>query len=288
MKKKVIIIGGTGQYGITLSEILIRKKFKLFVTSRYQKKINYFKKKYHKIEFIKLNIYNKKKIENLLKEINPSIIFYFAGQSSPKKSFIRKTETLKSNYIGCKNILDTIYKNNLKIKFFNATSSEMYGRIKNKINLKTQKKPLNPYGEAKKKSFNLVKKYRNEYGMSNYNAIMFNTESILRNKNFLIAKICMGAIKAFKNKKKITLNNIIVSREWNWCEEQCKLLSKFLTKKPQDFILSNGRSYSIKQMLNFAYKYFNLDYKNFVMVKFKKLNKNEVQDKRSEYRSCFK
>ena len=90
MKKKVIIIGGTGQYGITLSEILIRKKFKLFVTSRYQKKINYFKKKYHKIEFIKLNIYNKKKIENLLKEINPSIIFYFAGQSSPKKSFIRK------------------------------------------------------------------------------------------------------------------------------------------------------------------------------------------------------
>ena len=65
----------------------------------------------------------------------------------------------------------------------------------------------------KKKSFNLVKKYRNNLGMQNYNAVMFNTESFLRNKNFVIAKICIGAIMAFKKKKKISLNNILVSRE---------------------------------------------------------------------------
>ena len=164
----------------------------------------------------------------------------------------------------------------------------MYGHVRNKIDLKTPKKPLNPYGDAKKKSFNLVKKYRNLYQMSNYNAIMFNTDSYLRNKNFLIAKICIGAIKAFKNKKKITLNNILVSREWNWCEEQSQLLFKFLSKKPQDFILSNGKNYTIKQMLNFAYQYFNLDFKKFVNVRFKKLKKNEVKEKRSDFKKYFK
>ena len=77
----------------------------------------------------------------------------------------------------------------------------------------------------------------------NYNGIMFNTESFLRDKNFLIPKICMGAINAFKNGKELRLNNVIVSREWNWCSEQCELMLKFLRKKPQDFILSNGKSY---------------------------------------------
>ena len=288
MNKKVIIIGGTGQYGITLSQILIKNNFKLFITSRSRKKIKDLKKIYHKIEFIKLSIYNKKEIEILLNRIKPSVVFYFAGQSSPKKSFKYKTETLKSNYTGCKIFLDIIYKNNYKIKFFNATSSEMYGHIHNKIDLKTPKKPLNPYGVAKKKSFNLVKKYRELYGMSNYNAIMFNTDSILRNRDFLISKICIGAIKAFRNKKKLTVNNIIVSREWNWCEEQCTLLFKFLSKKPQDFILSNGKSYTIRQMLIFAYQYFNLDFKKFVNVKFKKLKKDEVKEKRSNYRKYFR
>ena len=288
MNKKVIIIGGTGQYGITLSQILIKNNFKLFITSRSRKKIKDLKKIYHKIEFIKLSIYNKKEIEILLNRIKPSVVFYFAGQSSPKKSFKYKTETLKSNYTGCKIFLDIIYKNNYKIKFFNATSSEMYGHIHNKIDLKTPKKPLNPYGVAKKKSFNLVKKYRELYGMSNYNAIMFNTDSILRNRDFLISKICIGAIKAFRNKKKLTVNNIIVSREWNWCEEQCTLLFKFLSKKPQDFILSNGKSYTVRQMLIFAYQYFNLDFKKFVNVKFKKLKKDEVKEKRSNYRKYFR
>ncbi len=288
MKKKVMIIGGTGQYGITLSQILIKKKIKTYITSRSNKKIRLLKQKYPKIDFIKLSIYNKNKIEFLIKKINPSIIFYFAGQSSPKKSFLRKKETFKSNYGGCKNFLDIIHKNNLKIKFFNATSSEMYGRIRNKIDLKTPKKPLNPYGYAKKKSFDLVKKYRDLYQMPNYNAIMFNTDSYLRNRNFLIAKICIGAIKAYKNKKKITLNNILVSREWNWCEEQCQVLFKFLRKKPQDFILSNGKYYSIEQMLNFAYQYFNLDFKKFVNVKFKKLKKNEVKEKRSDFKKYYK
>tara|TARA_A100001035_G_scaffold123351_1_gene96966 strand:+ start:4886 stop:5839 length:954 start_codon:yes stop_codon:yes gene_type:complete len=280
-KESFLIIGGTGQYGITLSHLLIQKKINVFITSRFKKKIEFLKKKYPRINFIKLSVYNKKQIQKILTRIKPSTIFYFAGQSSPQISFYKKDETLKSNFQGCKNVLEVVFKNKLNLKFVNATSSEMYGHIKGKIDLNTPKKPLNPYGEAKKMSFNLVKKYRDDYNMKNYNAVMFNTESYLREKHFLIAKICVGAIMAFKKKQKLTLNNIIVTREWNWCLEQCYLLLLFLKKKPQDFILSNGKSYSIKQMCKFAYGYFNLDYKNFIKTKFKKLKKNEVENKRS-------
>jgi GDPmannose 4,6-dehydratase len=287
-KNTAIIIGGTGQYGITLSHLLIKQRFNVFATSRFNNKINFYNKKYPKIKFIKLSILNNKQIEIVLRKIKPSMIFYFAGQSSPQKSIDKKKETFKSNYEGCKNILNVVYKNNLNLKFLNAASSEMYGHIKGKINLKTPKLPLNPYGEAKKKSFNLVKKYRDEFGMQNYNAVMFNTESYLRDKNFLIAKICIGAIMAFKKKKKLTLNNIIVSREWNWCSEQCNLLLMFLKKKPHDFILSNGKSYSIKQMLIFAFEYFSLNYKDFVTIKFKQLKKSEVKNKKSDYKKYLK
>ena len=164
----------------------------------------------------------------------------------------------------------------------------MYGHIKGKINLSTPKKPLSPYGHAKKKSFNLVKKYRERYNMNNYNAILFNSESYLRKKNFLIPKICFAAINAYKYGKKTTLNNILVSREWNWCESQCELMFKFLKKEPQDFISSNGKCFSIKEMLKFAFEYFKLDYKDFIKVKNVYLSKNEVKIKKTNYLQCLK
>ena len=286
--KSAIIIGATGQYGLILANLLIKKKYEVLSTTRSLIKLNILKKKYPNLKFVKFNIYNKNNIKKLLLKRRPSIIFYLAGQSSPALSFVKKKETFISNYQGCKNFLEVIHENNLAVKFFNATSSEMFGHINNKINHNSPKNPLNPYGEAKKKSYNLVKEYRDKFGMQNYNGIMFNTESFLRDKNFLIPTICIGAINAFKKGNELKLNNILVSREWNWCSEQCELMLKFMKKKPQDFILSNGKSYSIEQMLKFSFQYFNLNYKNFVKVKFSKLNKNEVKSKKSNIKKYLK
>ncbi len=282
-----IIIGGTGQFGVLLGKLLIKKRFKVYNTSRSTKKIVKYKKKYSKINFVKLNIYNKNEIKKLLIRLRPNLVFYFASQSSPRISFLKKKETIQSNYEGCKNILKVINDNKIDTKFINATSSEMYGHIKGKINLYTNKKPLNPYGKAKKKSFELVKNFRNKNNMKNYNAILFNTESFLRQKDFLISKICLAAIHAYKDKKKTELNNILVSREWNWCEEQCEVLLKIIKKEPQDFILSNGKCYSIKEMLQFAFGFFNLKYQDYILIKNYKLKKNEVKIKRSNFRSCL-
>ena len=130
-----IIIGGTGQYGITIGQLLIKKNYKVYITTRFEKKKRSLEKKFKKIKFLKLSIHNKKEIERVISKYKPNLIFYFAGQSSPQISFKKKLETLRSNYHGCKNFLDIILKQKIQVKFLNATSSEMYGRNIKKISL---------------------------------------------------------------------------------------------------------------------------------------------------------
>ena len=250
-----LIIGGAGQFGITLKNQLNKKNKKVIITSRFKKPI--IKKK--KFEIVVLDIFNKEKIFKLIKKYEPQNIFYFAGQSSPSISFFKKNETIRSNYIGCKNVLESIYKIDKNISFFYAASSEIYGKINGKISLKSKKYPVNPYGISKLKGLNVTKLYREKYNLKAYNAIIFNTESVLRNKSFFIPKICMAAINAYKYNLKTAFGNLDIKREWNWCDDQCELLIKFLNKKPQDFIISNGKCLSAKKMLKFAFNYFNLD-----------------------------
>jgi len=274
-----LIIGGTGQFGITLKNQLNKKNKKVIITSRFKKPI--IKKK--KFEIVVLDIFNKEKIFKLIKKYEPQNIFYFAGQSSPSISFVKKNETIRSNYIGCKNVLESVHKINRNISFFYAASSEIYGKINGKISLKSKKYPVNPYGISKLKGLNVTKLYREKYNLKAYNAIIFNTESVLRNKSFFIPKVCMAAINAYKYNLKTAFGNLDIKREWNWCDDQCELLIKFLNKKPQDFIISNGKCLSAKKMLKFAFNYFNLDYKKYIFKDKKFLRPVDIKIKKSKY-----
>ena len=283
-----IIVGGTGQFGIITNEFLLKKNYKVIITTRSINKKKKLFKKHSNLKLYKLDIYNKIKINKLLYKYKPSLVFYFAGQSSPAKSFLYKKETYKSNVLGCKNFLDVILKNNYNCKFVNASSCEMYGKINGKIKVSSLKKPINPYGLSKLKSFEITKKYREIHNVKAYNAIIFNTESFFRNKSYLIPKICLAAINAKKYNLKTEFGNLKISREWNWCSEQVKYMFKFINKKPQDFILSNGKSYTAIQMLKFAFKHFNLDYKNYILINKKKFfRKKDTLQKKSDWRSCL-
>ena len=197
-------------------------------------------------------------------------------------------ETLSSNYIGCKNFLDVIKKNKIKCKFINASSCEIFGDNNKKLSITSKKLPLNPYGKSKLKSFDITKKYRIKFKQKNYNAVIFNTESILRNKDFLIPKICLSAIYAKKFKKKTDFGNLEISREWNWCPEQVDFLYKFTQKKPQDFLLTNGKKFKAKTMLKYAFEYFKLNYKDYVTHNKKFLRKRDISNVSSKYYECLK
>ncbi len=281
-KPNAIIVGGTGQFGITLSKQLFKKKFKVIVTTRSlikaKKKLN--KKK---INIKKINILSINQVKKLLLKYKPKIIFYLAGQSSPGKSFYTKKETYLSNFKGCSNFLKVLKKEKLSSKFINFSSCEIYGNYKNKINIESKKKPISPYGFAKLKAHNKTKKYREKFNLNSYNAVVFNTESIYRPKNYLIPKICIAAIDAKRNNLKTKFGNIKIGREWNWCDEQCKYLLKFVQKKPQDFILSNGKFFSASQMLKFAFDYFKLNYKKFIVVDKKFIRKADPEIKKSNF-----
>ncbi len=288
MKKPIaILVGGTGQFGITLSEELFKKKNRVIITTRSVKKA---KKRFSKTKFNleKLNVLNIKQIKNLLLKYKPKIIFYLAGQSSPGKSFYTKKETHLSNFIGCKNFLKIIKEYKIPSKFVNFSSCEIYGNYKGKINIESKKKPISPYGFAKLKAHNETKKFREKYNLKSYNAIIFNTESIYRPKNYLIPKICIAAINAKKKNLKTKFGNIKIVREWNWCEEQCKYLIKFVQKKPQDFILSSGKFFSADQMLKFAFEYFKLNYKEFISIDKKFIRKADSKIKKSNFLLCLK
>jgi len=286
-KPNAIIVGGTGQFGITLSKQLLKKKFKVTITTR---SLVRAKKKLRnkKLDIKKLNILSKTQIKKLLLKYNPKIIFYLAGQSSPGKSFYSKKETYFSNFIGCKNFLETLKKYKISSKFINFSSCEIYGHYKKKINVESKKKPISPYGFAKLKAHIETKKYRKKFDLKFYNAIIFNTESIYRPKNYLIPKICLAAIKAKKNGIETKFGNLKIAREWNWCEDQCKYLLKFIQKKPQDFILSNGKFFYANQMLKFAFEYFKLDYKKFIVIDKKFIRKADSKFKKSNFLTCLR
>ena len=290
LKKKIsIIVGGSGQFGMCLANVLVKKKYYVIITTRNinntKKKINIKKKN---IKLIKLDVLKIKQIEKLINKYKPEIIFYFAGQSSPILSFKKPKQTYLSNFIGCSNFLKAIKKYKKSCKFLNASSSEIYAKSIKKININSKKKPISPYGKSKLLSFNLTKKFRKKYSLKTYNAVLFNTESFLREKNFLIPKICLSAINAYRHKKKTSFGNLNIEREWNWCDEQVKYMLNFVKKKPQDFLLSNQKMYSAHQMLTFAFEYFNLDYKKYILQDKKYLRPDDFKKKSSNSHSCFK
>ena len=275
-KKKVALIIGTGAIGAYLSQLLLKRKYKVVVTTRSLKKnyANYKKLNINKkVNFIRLNVLNKFEINKTLKELNPSYIYYFAGVSSITKSFKNPKQTNESNYLGAKNFLDILKSKKSQIKFFKANSAYIFNPKGNKISLKSKlMKPNSPYVASQIKAFKLIKKYRT-FGLNCYNIIFFNIESPIRHKDFFIKKICLGINKIKNNKIKV--GNLESVRDFGWASEIVKAVYLMVKLKPCDLILGTGKGISTREILKLIFNYKKLNYKNFTIVDKKLLRKNE-------------
>ena len=279
MNSKVLIIGGTGQLGFYLAKNL--KHRNIYISTRKlntHKNYKFLKDLKKKVTLIELNPLIKKKTLETLKFLNPTKIYYLSGQSSVGKSFKTKNSTIKSNLVGCQNLLESIKSLKLKSKFINFSSSEIFKYTPKKININSVKLPVSPYGYAKYKSFNLTRFFRQKHKIRAYNAVLFNCESIRRPNNFLFPKICNSALNAAlsKNKKKFIFGNIDIIRDWGSADEYMHAVIKYTNLEPQDFIVATGKSFSIRYLLNFVFKYFNLDYRKYIIQDKKYFRKNEV------------
>ena len=274
MNKKINLIIGSGVLGAYLSLSLLKNKEKIIVTSRSIKKKykNYqFLKIQKKVKFEKLNSNNKSEIIKILKKYNPDKVFYFSGQSSLTKSYKLKKTTLSSHYTGTKNFLDVLREKKLKLKFFKANSGYIFNSKKGVVTLNSKfSTNKNPYITAQKKSFKIIKKYR-KFKLNLFNLIFMQIESPLRQKDFFIKKVCIGA----KNKKKIKVGNINNYRDYSWITEIVKYIILASKQKPRDFIISAGKKLSGKEILEFAYKMNKLNYKKYYLIDNKFIRKNE-------------
>ena len=276
MKKKNSIIIGSGVIGGYLAKLLISKKHRVIVTSRKIKKnyINYTKLNIEeKVIFEKLNILKKKEILDIIKRYSPDNIFYFSGQSSLTKSVKLKKKTNDSNYIGAKKFLEILHKYKIKSKFYKANSGYIFEQKNGLINLKSPfSKNNNPYIQSQIKAYKEVKKFRKK-GVNCSSLIFLQVESPLRNKEFLIKKICDHA----KSKKYISLGNLSTIRDYSWAPEIVKGVYCVTKINPRDLILSSGQGISGHEILKTAYKLNNLNYKKYFSVDKKYIRPNEIK-----------
>lgn len=251
--KKALITGITGQDGAYLAEFLLKKKIKVYgllrrTSSQKFKRLEKLKL-VNKIEFIWSDITEHIFVNEMIKKLKPDYIFNLAAQSFVQYSFDNPEYTFKVNFDAVRNICDTIVREKLNTRFYQASSSEMFGNSK-KIyqNEKTEFNPCSPYALSKLKAHNLVKNYRENYNKFLCSGILFNHESPFRGIEFVTKKITTGLKKLSEGgKDPISLGNIYSKRDWGDARDYIESIYQIVThREPDDFVVSTGNTLSVK------------------------------------------
>ena len=257
MPKKALITGITGQDGSYLSQLLISKGYTVSGTSRSISDKNLWRLEYlnikNKVKLYKSSNLDKKNIIIFLKKIKPDEIYNLSGISSVSESFKNPVSTFKANTSDCLKILDAIFQLNRPIKFYQASSSDMFGdNYKKKCTEKTLFNPKSPYAISKLSAHQISVNYRNNFDIYASTGILFNHESPLRGDKFVTKKIISGLVKIkMKIIKSIKVGNIDAKRDWGHASDFVKSMYLILQhNKPDDFVISSGENYSVKEMID--------------------------------------
>ncbi len=268
MKKKIALIFGiTGQDGAYLSKFLLKKKYKVFGVKRRSSIINtqriddIYKDINLKSNFILCygDLTDSSSVLSLIKKIRPNEIYNLAAQSHVKVSFEVPEYSADVNSLGTLRILEAIKNLNLekKVKFYQAGTSEMFGRTKEKFqNEKTLFYPASPYGVSKTFAHWITINYREAYNIFACNGILFNHESPIRGETFVTQKIVQGLIKIKKKQqKKLYLGNLYSRRDWGHAKDYVEAMWKMMQQKePDDYVIATGKTLTIKEFVNIAAK----------------------------------
>ena len=273
MKKKVaLIFGVTGQDGSYLAEFLLKKNYIVNGVKRRSSSINTFRvdhiyqdphEKNYKFRLHYGDITDSSSVSSLIKKTKPDEIYNLAAQSHVAVSFEVPEYTANADALGALRILEAIkfHKLEKKTKFYQAGTSEMYGKVQNfPQNEKTPFYPLSPYGVAKLYAHWITKNYREAYKIFACNGILFNHESPRRGETFVTKKIISALCKIKEGKqKKLFLGNLNAKRDWGHARDYCQAMWKMLQQKfPDDYVIATGKQYSIKQFINLASKKLNM------------------------------
>lgn len=271
--KTALITGITGQDGAYLSQLLLSKGYKVVGitrdTSDFRLRNLLFLGISDKVELQKANLQDLSNIIRILDKVKPDEIYHLAAQSSVGLSFEQPIGTLEFNIISTANLLEAVRIVNSKIRIYNSSSSEMYGKVA-KENLPVRENsvlhPVSPYSISKASAHWITINYREAYGLYSVCGILFNHESCLRGENFVTKKILNTAVK-IKNGEagELKLGNLNVFRDWGYAPEFVKAMWLMLQQKtPDDYIICSGEYDSLENFVKKVFNELGLDEKKYV------------------------
>lgn len=271
MAKHSLILGCTGQIGRYLSELLISKGYKVYglirrTSTSSTSRINHL---LNNIELIDGDITDEYSLIKSLEKSEPDEVYNLAAQSYVPSSWSQPILTSEITALGVAKILSAIKIVNEKIKFFQASSSEMYGKVKEIP--QTENTPFHPrsmYAVSKCYGFWTTVNYRESYGMFASNGILFNNESPARDISFVTRKITLGIKKILNGEtKELRLGNTKARRDWGFTGDYVKAIYAILQHdKPDDFVVATGETHSVEEFLEIAFGYCNLDWRDYVVI----------------------
>ena len=272
--KKALITGITGQDGSYLAEFLLNKNYIVHGIKRKSSSFNteridsiYLNKKYRNKFFLHYgDLTDANSINSIIKETLSDEIYNLAAQSHVGISFLLPEYTTDVNALGTLRVLEAIKNLDIKkkIKFYQASTSELYGEIQDKKQSeKTKFYPKSPYASSKLFAYWITKNYREGHGIHASNGILFNHESPRRGETFVTRKITMTLSKIiYGTEKCLYLGNIYSLRDWGHAKDYVEMCWKILQhKKPDDFVVSTGKQYSVKVFIEKCFKHLNIKIK---------------------------
>ena len=275
--KKALITGATGQDGSYLAELLLSKGYEVHGIIRRASTFNT-----GRIDHIYIDPHNPKarlflhygdisdaeQINNIIFNIKPDEVYHLAAQSHVRVSFDIPEYTGNVTALGTARILEAIRRSKQKIRFYQASSSEMFGAAKPPQSENTPFQPQSPYACAKVYAYWMVKNYRDGYRIFASNGILFNHESFRRGETFVTRKITRGLANILAGKqKKLYLGNLEAKRDWGFSPEYVEGMWRILQqKKADDFVLGTGQTHSVKEFVRAAFSYAGLNWKKYVLI----------------------
>ena len=284
---KALITGITGQDGAYLAELLLSKGYEVHGTVRRSSSFNTDRidsliSKYYQDDQLYLHysdLLDSSSITNLINNVSPDEVYNLAAQSHVSVSFQNPIFTTQVGTLGSITILEAIRHTNRDIKFYQASSSEMFGGSSTELlNENSAFDPKSPYGASKVFAHEITKIYRDSYNLFGVNGILFNHESPLRGETFVTRKIskAVGRIVA-GIQEKVTLGNLDASRDWGYAKDYVQGMWLMMQhKKPEDWVLATGVTKTVREFAIEAFNHVNLNWEDFVITSEKYLRPNEV------------
>lgn len=271
MNKTALITGITGQDGSYLAEILISKKYNVIGMTRRSSTQNYERINHlqSKITLDYGDLSDQTSIYRIIEKYKPNEVYNLAAQSFVKTSFDQPLLTSDVTGVGVTRILEAIKTIIPYAKFYQASSSEMFGKIvQSPQNENTSFYPRSPYGVAKAYGHYMTVNYRESYNLFACSGILFNHESPRRGIEFVTQKIVSGAV-AIKTKKQneLRLGNLDAERDWGYAKDYCEAMWLMLQQDdPDDYVIGSGEKHSVREFCEKTFKKLNLDYEDYVVI----------------------